>query len=122
MVMNKKEQAAFDTLQSEAEINRALRWSDVKSVQPDVAPLKGFDYTNGWLFNSFTKRAYKAWSCSMYHGEGHVIDGVRPKHASQRSVNLYSTEKLALRAMRCELEREYANNLAKIDRMINEAE
>lgn len=116
MAMNKKEQAAFDAVIAEAEVNRALRWSDYETEKDVPRPSDG--YVNGWSFNSYNGSVYLSWSGTVTHGDGPVVDGKRPPYGSQRSIEQYSTKEKALKAMRRQMEMEFANKLAKVDRMI----
>lgn len=121
MAMNKKEQATLQEAIDTAVINRALRWSDYE-VQPDIPAPKSGGYVNGWSFNSHSSRVYKSWSGVVSHGDGHVTDDARPSLASQRSIAQYSTQSMALKAMRRDMENKFARRLADIDKMIKAAE
>lgn len=119
MAMNKKEQAAFDAAIADAEVNRALRWSDYKTEKDVPRPSDG--YVNGWSFNSYNGSVYLSWSGTVTHGDGPVVDGKRPPYGSQRSIEQYSTKEKALKAMRREMEMDFANKLARVDRLITAA-
>lgn len=118
MTMNKKEQAAFDAAIAEAEVNRALRWSDYETEKDVPKPGSSDGYVNGWSFNIYGECAYQSWSGSAAHGDGHVVDGKRPPCGSQRGIEQYSTKEKALKAMRRQMESEFAQRLASVDRMI----
>ena len=121
MAMNKKEQAAFDALQEQANINRALRWSDYSEERDVPVPAVG-KYANGWSFNAHNATVYPTWSNSVVHGsrkEGEAVDenSRREQHisASQNGIRQFSTKKRALKALRRALERKFAEQLALID-------
>jgi hypothetical protein len=115
MAMNKKEQAAMKAAIDRAEMLAALRWT--KPVLPDVnIPETG--YTEGWNYNRYTMRADKAWSSTVSHGTGPLYVEGRKKIGSQEPQPLYSTEALALAAMRHEIEKKAAALLLTIDRQI----
>lgn len=117
MAMNKKEQAAFEALQTELREAKAMRFTD--PVSHDLAPpTSRAPDTSGWTFNSYSGTVAQAWSSSIYHGYGPA----RTKNgsASQNPISLYSTKRLALRALRHSVEKECAAKLARIDRLIDE--
>ncbi|NNS07309.1 hypothetical protein [Erwinia sp. JH02] len=118
MAMNKKEQAAFDAAIAEAEVNRALRWSDYETERDVPKPGPSDGYVNGWSVNYHSERVYLSWSGSISHGDGRVVGGKRPPYGSQRGIEQYSTKEKALKAMRRQMEREFAQRLASVDRMI----
>ena len=121
MAMNKKEQAQLQEAIDAAVINRALRWSDYE-IHPDIpVPVYEEGFVNGWSFNSHTGIAYKSWSSSVLHGNSHV-SSVRPPHASQKGIKQYSSQSLALKAMRRDMEKRFAHRLASVDQMIKVAE
>lgn len=100
MAMNKAERAAFELAQSELAIARALRWSRYKPVEPDQPPPRGFgEYVEGWGTNAYSK-------------------SVKHRNASQGGIAIYSTKLLALQALRYEVERAAAKDLADIDAQI----
>lgn len=128
MAMTKKEQATLDAALEESRILRALRWSEAKNIARDVPPPSEWkEYSDGWSY--FTRSlsvdfgsVERMWSSSNNHGyrddEGNI-----PKHSSvQNPMSLFSTRSLALRALRVELERKYAENLARVDKWIAEDE
>lgn len=121
MAMNKKEQAAFDAAIAEAEINRALRWSDYETERDLLKPATFDGYVNGWSFNTHCEEVYQSWSGSVTHGNGWVLDGKRPSYGSQNGISQFSTKEKALKAMRREMERKFAKALASVDRMITAA-
>lgn len=116
MAMTKTEKAAMDALKREVSVARALRWTD--EVKRDLMPPKmGGEVTQGWDIGGASVR--QAWSSSMYNGSGIYLEGGNGiKSRDPRS--LYSTEELALRALRNTLERKCAEALADIDARIEE--
>ena len=114
--MTKKELAAFEELQLKLRMVIALRMTD-QVTQPDVAPpTEPFELTTGWVFNSHARRVNVA--CSS--GTGHSF-GRNDKTDSQQPAWLYSSKKLALQAMRHELELEFAKALLLVDKQIEGA-
>lgn len=123
MAMNKKEKAAVRAL----EIRCALRFSRPRDwpVEPDVAIPEFFDgYVEGWSFNvhrSIGSAVYRSWSSGSYHGSGHR--GARPEHGgSQKPTEQYSSEALALKALRAAMELQFAEKLHEVDLRIAKAE
>jgi len=118
MAMTKKEREAFDAAIKKAEILGALRWTT--PVAKDV-PIPENGYSEGWI--AYSNSVQKSWSGQHRHGNG---DAPAPediyKSASQRGVSMYSTRLLALKALRNNTEKEAAEELRKIDRMIAEEE
>jgi hypothetical protein len=99
-----------------ARISAALHWSDDSDIAPDVPPPERWnELTTGWTFNSYGRRVEVACSSSVYHAVGRT-----DKTTAQRPLSLYSTRERALRALRVALEREFATELAKIDRLLEE--
>lgn len=124
--MNKAEKAALEMAQNEAWIAYALRWSDLKRIDPDVPPPKPGGPSNalsfGWMFNSYSTAVVMACSSSISHGVSSQGDKEPPSRTTtQGARHLYSTEVLALKAMRQEMERKFASSLAAVDRRIAEA-
>lgn len=123
MAMNKTERAALELAQTELGIAYALRWSDLTTIKPDVPPPKSGGslgaLTKGWLYNDYSGFVMPACSSSLHHAIGNVGDKrPPPKTTSQGPRALYSTEVLALKALRQALERKYAESLASVDRRI----
>jgi hypothetical protein len=112
MSMIKKEKEHVEILETKL----ALHFTN--KVLPDLPPPQfgngGADLVNGWSFNLHSKRAYKSCSSSIYHGDGWG------QTRSSQPIHQYSTEELALRALRNELENEYASQLRNIDKRIEE--
>lgn len=119
MPMNKKEREEFEAMKQALRIARAMRFTT--PVAPDVPPPKGSGSTSGWLHNSYRGAAIQAWSESVSHGLGGP-DRKSTGGGSQNSRPLFSTELLALKAMRHEMEMDFAKKLAQVDRLIEEVE
>lgn len=115
MAMTKKEQAAMQAAIDRAETLAALRWTN--PVQRDVGVPKD-GYSEGWDYNAWTKTVFIGWSSSFLHGPGRAPKAGKHRNASQQPRRYYSTEALALAAMRHEIELKAAADLLKIDRMI----
>lgn len=112
MAMTKKERAEFEAALLEARICGALRWT--APVPRDVEiPVTGI--VNGWLFNEHSREVAKSCSSCTAHSFGYW-----DKTTTQRPTRLYSTRLLALRGLRHALERQYAEELAKVDSAIAE--
>lgn len=120
MAMNKKEQLEFDSLRMTAAINRALRWSPERAIEPDVElPESHSGHSEGFLFIAHgAGRIEKAWSQRMSHGTGEFPEKDIHRSGTQGGRKLYASRVLALRAMRCEMEYQFAATLAKIDQQI----
>lgn len=114
MSLTKKEKAELERGRSW----RALRWSEVEQIAPDLPIPKYPNITTGWTFNTFTRQVRRGWSESMYHGDGEPKKGPGYRGGSQGGIALYSTEELAWRALRCAVEREAAKQLLSIDESI----
>lgn len=119
MAMTKKEKAEMQAALDRAETLAALRWT--APVVRDVGvPENG--YSEGWDYNSYKKEVFRGWSSSISHGTGPAPEVGRYRSASQDPRRLYSTEVLALAAMRHEIEQMAAADLIKIDRQIAAAQ
>lgn len=106
MAMNKKEQKELE----DAKITAALRWT--APVEPDIRiPEKGL--TKGFLFNVYSREVVVACSSPVSHSYGR--DDVT---RSQNPRELYSTRLLALKALRHECEKQFAEILRSIDKRI----
>lgn len=115
MAMTKKEQAEMRAAIDRADTLAALRWTS--PVQRDVSvPEKG--YSEGWDYNAYNKTVFREWSSRISHGTGPAPEEGRHRSANQGARRLYSTEALALAAMRHEIEQNAAADLLKIDRQI----
>jgi hypothetical protein len=122
MAMTRKEQAAIQAAQAamqdaldRVETFAALRWTN--PVQRDVGIPKG-GYSQGWDYNAWTKTVFTGWSCAVSHGTGPAPEAGAYRSGIQGSRRYYSTEALALAAMRHEIELKTAADLLKIDRQI----
>jgi len=115
MAMTKKEQAEMQAAIDRAETLAALRWTN--PVPRDVGiPETG--YSQGWDYNAWTREVFIGWSSSIYHGTGPAPEPGKYKSGSQQPRRYYSTQSLALAAMRHEIEQRAAADLLKIDRLI----
>lgn len=112
--LTKAQQAQFDALNEAVRIAKAFRFTE--KVEPDVPPPSytsiGDRLTRGWQFNTYNGTVFKMCSSSSFHGYDWE------KTTSQNPRHLYSTRELALRALRAELEQEFAKKLANVDRQI----
>jgi len=115
MAMTKKEQAAMQAAIDRAETLAALRWTN--PVSRDVGiPETG--YSQGWDYNAWTQQVFIGWSCRVSHGTGPSPEAGKRRSAYQFPRCYYSTQSLALAAMRHEIEKRAAADLLKIDRQI----
>ena len=104
-------QAAIDR----ADTLAALRWTN--PVQRDVGvPKEG--YSQGWDYNAYTREVFIGWSGAVSHGTGPAPEAGAHRSGSRGFRRYYSTEALALAAMRHEVELKTAGDLLKIDRQI----
>lgn len=112
MAMTKKERAEFDAAIYAARLISALRWT--APVEPDMPPPPPgcVGVTEGWMYNAYSRRVYRAWSRESTNGEGKITS-----HASLQSMPLFSTQSLAYAAMRNDLEKEYGKKLLEIDKI-----
>ncbi len=118
MAMNKREKEQLENAIRLMMINRSLRWSDYSADKDVAAPEDYREYVNGWSINTYTMRVYKTWSSAIYHGDGWVLDGERPSHASQNPIIQYSSKEKALQALRHCMEMKFAEALYEIDKKI----
>jgi hypothetical protein len=115
MAMTKKEQAEMKAAIDRADTLAALRWTN--PVPRDVGiPETG--YSQGWDYNAWTREVRIYWRSSVSHGTGPAPEVGRHRSAIQKPLRMYSTEALALAAMRHEIELKTAADLLKIDRLI----
>lgn len=113
MAMNKREKELVESLRFELAKARAFRFT--ANVERDLPPPeRSGELSLGWDFNHYSKRAYKACSSTIYHGEGWE------RTSTQNPRSLYSTKLLALQAMRHKMEKEFSETLARVDLMIEE--
>ena len=119
--MTKKEKAEMQAALDRAETLAALRWT--APVVRDVGVPKD-GYSEGWDYNSYSRIVFRGWSSGVTHGKGPAPTpgAMRTVSASQGARRLYSTEALALAAMRHEIEQRAAADLLRIDRQIAAAQ
>ena len=103
-------QAAAAEVERQARIRAALHWTDDADIAPDVPPPSGQGLTTGYMFNAYSRRVDVACSSSVFHAIGRT-----DRTTTQRPIWLYSTRARALHALRVALERQFAEELAKID-------
>lgn len=116
--LTKKQQAEQARQEQESRIRAVLHWTDA-AEGPDVPPppsQSSTDLAIGYMFNTYYLSVEEACTSPYAHAVGRT-----DKATSQRPMALYSTRLRALLALRNAVERECANQLAKIDRMIEEA-
>ena len=113
--MTKKEKAAMQAAIDRAETLAALRWTNPVKRDVDV-PKDG--YSQGWDYNAWKMNVFIGWSSCVSHGTGDAPEPGKHRTASQMARRYYSTEALALAAMRHEIELKVAADLLKIDRKI----
>jgi hypothetical protein len=114
MAMNKKEQAEMEALKHELRVARAMRFTD--PVPKDVFPPQTMhELVTGWVYNAHSKRVDVACTNSVNHAVGQT-----DRTTSQRPILMYSSRLLALKGLRHELERKYAEELAELDRKIED--
>ena len=111
MAMNKKELAELDALRMEVRVAKAFRLGS--PVARDLPPPTGsLALTRGWNFNWHSKAVFMACSDVISNGEGWE------KTTSQNPRHLFSTELVALKALRYEVAYRAARELADIDARI----
>ena len=120
MAMTKKEQLAVQELVDRLETISALRWTEPTS--PDVPPPSGcIKYSEGWDYNAHSMRVWIGWSTSVSHGTGRPPIGERYSNGYRGERHMFSSEELALKAMRHAVEKRAAKELMLIDKMIAKA-
>lgn len=121
--MTKKERAEFDALLDKANTLAALRWT--APVAPDVPPPRtgsgSLGFTEGWTFNAHSMIVERAWSEAVSHGKGPYPGRSPYRSACQSGQSLYSTELMALAALRHALELSAASALKRVDARMAEA-
>ena len=111
MAMTKKEREAVRLLKRKLSVLAALRWTE--EVNPDLAPPEwNKPDVKGWI--PCYDRVEKAITNSAFH---HIGDW-EGKSWAQNTRSLYSTELLALKALRHEMELRFAEKLASVDLQI----
>lgn len=118
MAMNKKEQAALQDAIDELALVKAMAWRD-ECPQPLTREeirehCTGFGgVTNGWFQNAHSKRVTSGCSTGISHNpNGGKVN------MSQGYGRMYNTVLDAYKAMRHEVMRNAAKDLAEIDRRI----
>lgn len=115
MAMTKKERAEFDAAIKQAQVLGALHFT--AKVAPDM-PIPKSGTVKGWMY-----RFARGWSssscvepsCSTHTAHGF---GQNVRTTSQHGMPQYSTKMRALKALRNEMEQEYAEQLRKVDLQI----
>ena len=114
--MTKKEQAELDGLRRQLVLLNAFHFTP--KVEPDIAvPTKFSHCVLGWSFNSYSSRVCPTWSKYSSNGDGHE----HTRHGAQGGTRQYSSEVLALKALRHALEQKFASELAAVDAQIAKA-
>lgn len=117
--MNKSEREAFEKLQDDLRIARALRFTE--KIKPDIpAPKDGT--TRGFLFNAYSSQIQYAASRTVSHATSYapIKDTGFGGGWTQGGRAIYSSKLLAFKAMRYEVELECAKKLAGIDKQIEQ--
>lgn len=109
MSMTKKEIAELEAMRSELQLVAALRWTE--PIAPDVPIPEGQKLSTGWVTGY--NRVDVACSSSIFHSYGRT-----DKTTCQSPCKLFSTKLRALKALRYEMERRFAGELARVDRQI----
>jgi len=109
MAMTKKEKADFEKILFRANTLAALRWTD--EIMPDISRSDATGtVTCGWDY--FTESLF-------------TVDRVEQRRSdtyrSTGGINLFSSELLALKALRHAVEKECAARLYRVDRLIENA-
>lgn len=120
MAMSKREQAAMEELQTKLRLAMAFRRTE--PVEPDIPVPKYGEQTSGWQYIAYSKRVCRAGSKSHGHWRGMDGEVAAPTEMSwsQRGIPLYSTELLALKALRYAVESQAEVELEKLDRLISQ--
>ena len=110
--MTKNEIQQFEDLKTKL----SLRFTD--KVNTDIFPNEDYKViTNGYTYNSYTRQISKSCTIKIYHAVGYW-----DRTTSQNSIELYSSELLSYKAMRNELELQFASILRSVDKKIEELE
>ena len=108
MAMTKKEIAEVEALKARL----ALHF--YPEIEPDIdIPKDGI--VNGWQFNVFSCRVEKACTSSIYHNFGGW-----DKTTTQQPMRLYSTKRLAYKALLSKMAVKFANELRSVERRMEE--
>jgi hypothetical protein len=113
MMASKKQQREKAAQEYEDRIRDALRWSG-DAPTPDVPAPTDRSITIGWMFNVYAQRVDVACSGAVSHALVRT-----DRTTTQGSRALFSTRNLALRALRAALERKFAEDLARIDVLLD---
>ncbi len=109
--MNKTEQKEFERLKT---LLALKHWPE---VLPDVVPPSISEpfatLTTGYMYNSYSKTVNPACSSSIGHSIGRT-----DKTTTQKPIKMYSTKKLALRAMLHELSMCFAHEMRQLEKML----
>lgn len=128
MAMTKVEKAALAGARTEAELARrdlglarALRWTDRPHAEAEGVPHgePSGGYREGWVFvaaGGASDRVEIGWTESHRHGWGRHSS--KPRSAAQDGRPVFPTRLDALVGLRRRVERECAERLLRIDRMI----
>jgi hypothetical protein len=116
-MVRKSKQAEKEARRYEERVRFALAWSGGEPPRPDVPPPTDGSLTTGWTFNVHTQRVDVACSGIASHAIGRT-----DRTTSQRALALYSTRKLALQALRAAMECKFAEELARIDVLLEAEE
>jgi len=122
--MNKREQAEVENLLQQLAEAKALRFLGVP--EPARMPLPETGYMNGWEINEYSTAVGTAWTSANAHSRlGYRTDDDSPERrrnvrAYQGGLPLYATKLDALIALRLAKEREFAVELGKLDRRIED--
>lgn len=115
MAMTKKEKADFDAAIKQIALLGALRWTS--PVKKDIPVPQSFgESTSGWDYNTHSSSVNQKWSDSVSHGDGPAR--TNRFCGSQNGRALFSSELLALKALRHAVELECAEKLRRIDEQI----
>lgn len=108
MAMNKKEKLELPETQHELELHRAFRLTE--PVERDLMPPSGCEeLSKGWNFNAYTGRVGKHCSSCIHNGSGW------DRTSTQKSMELFSTKELAVKALRYAVERKVMKELLDVD-------
>ena len=108
MALNKKEKEYMES------IERLAALHITPSVFCDVMPPSNEDLSVGYTYNSHSLLIEESCSSSTRHSKGRS-----DKTQSQLPIEMYSSKEMALRAMRNEIEKQFAKDLRYVDLMIN---
>ena len=121
-MMNKTEERAFAELRHELAMSKALRWPDYQPRQLDVSSeanaLVTANVVQAFWFNAHTGKVGRGCFNSVNHSTWSET-----KTTTQGAGGpWFSTNRDALMALRIEMTRDFADQLAKIDACISEEE